>query len=212
LSHILNAEARVRDVVVFGASAGGVQAMMALLPCLPADLPAVLALVLHRPPTPSPLTSLLSRSADLRVIEASDRRPIRRGHLYVAPPDRHLIFTPEGLGATDDPKQHSTRPAVDPLFLSAAERYGPRVIGVVLSGCGTDGAIGLAGIRRAGGVSVVQDPDEAMHPYMPMAAIADRRQDAVLRLAEIGDAIDKLTRGQPFRAGARAGTWARRAE
>jgi two-component system chemotaxis response regulator CheB len=198
---LLNAEEHIRDVVVLGASAGGVEAMIELLRLLPGDLPAVLALVIHRPPEPSNLVSVLSRSGRFAVVEAVDGQSMDQGCLYVAPPNQHLALTSAGLQLSSGAKEHSSRPAIDPLFRSAANLYGARVMGVILSGCGRDGTDGLAAITHAGGVSVVQDPNEAGFPYMPEAAIAGDHPDAVLTIAGISRAINEVTRGHTYAIG-----------
>jgi two-component system chemotaxis response regulator CheB len=140
-----------RDVVVVGASAGGVEALRVLVSGLPADFPAALLVVVHVPRSaPSALSRIMRRSGLLPAATAVDGEPIRRGRIYVAAADRHLLVIDGRLRLSRGPTENGHRPAIDPLFRSAARSYGPRVIGVVLSGSRDDGAAGLAVIRDAG--------------------------------------------------------------
>ena len=202
MPRIINAERRPRDVVTIGASAGGVQALMQLLAKLPADLPAFVGIVLHRSPyheTRLPL--VLGRQATIHVAEPDDGEPVQHGHVYVAPRDQHMVFVDGRVRLNHGPKEHRTRPAVDPLFRSAAEAYGPRVAGVLLSGFGSDGVLGLIHIKAVGGISLVQDPAEAAHPVMPMRAIVEDDVDAVLTLDGLADAIVALAQGRALQHG-----------
>jgi two-component system chemotaxis response regulator CheB len=158
----------------------------------------VLALVLHRGPRPGALVNVLRRAGRLAVCECGAAHPPGKSCVHVAPPDAHLVFAGGALETHAGPKVHSARPAVDPLFESAARSYGPRVVGVVLSGSGSDGAAGLAAIGSAGGVTLVQKPEEAAIATMPLAAISAAHPDATLPLAEIARALEVLARGQPF--------------
>jgi two-component system, chemotaxis family, protein-glutamate methylesterase/glutaminase len=187
---------RPHDIVTIGASAGGVEALIALFEKLPSDLPATIAVVIHRPAYhASILAEVLDRRASLRVTEPTDGEPVQPTRIYLAPRDHHLVFEDSQFRLNRGPHQHRTRPAVDPLFLSAARIFGPRVIGVLLSGGGADGVLGLIGIKSAGGISLVQDPKEARNPSMPETAIADDNVDAVLPLAQIAAALISLTAG-----------------
>ena len=153
-----------RDIVVVGTSAGGVEALTALVAGLPADLQAAVFVVLHFPPHgESHLPHILSRAA-LRATMARDGDEIQCGRIIIAPPDRHLLLTRERVRVVYGPRENHFRPAIDPLFRSAALAFGPRVIGVVLTGALDDGASGLVAIKRQGGLAVVQDPETAAYP------------------------------------------------
>ena len=183
-----------RDVVTIGASAGGVEALIRLFEKLPVSLPASVAVVLHRSPKhESLLVDVLGRRAALPVVEPRDGQPIEHGHIYLAPRDHHLLMERSGFRLDAGPKQHRTRPAVNPLFESAAHTFGPRVVGVLLSGGGDDGVRGLIAISAAGGVSLAQDPAEARNPSMPARAISQDDVDAVLPLVGIAEALVSLS-------------------
>src|SRR4051812_41676067 len=150
------------DLIVMGASAGGVQALSELLQDLPPDLPAAILIVVHTSPTsPGILPQILDRMGPIPVAHAQHEEPIEPGHAYVAPPDHHLLVKDGEIFLSRGPRENGFRPAVDPLFRTAARAYGPRVVGVVLSGGLDDGAEGLLYIKRAGGYAIVQDPNEA---------------------------------------------------
>jgi two-component system, chemotaxis family, protein-glutamate methylesterase/glutaminase len=151
-----------RDVIVVGTSAGGVEALKELVADLPRGLPASVLVVLHvAPEAPSLFPAILNRAASLPVAHATAGEPLQHGRIYVAPPDQHLMVVPGRLIVRRGPRQNRHRPAVDPLFRSAAQVYGPRVIGVVLTGTLDDGTAGLQAIKQQGGVAVVQEPREA---------------------------------------------------
>jgi two-component system chemotaxis response regulator CheB len=197
---VINADRRVRDVICLGASAGGLQAASGLLRRLPADLPAVVALVIHRSPTfDSHLAYLLGRSTGLPVCEPKDGDPITAGRVYVAPRDLHMTVASDRWRLVRGAKMHWTRPAVDPLFASAADRFGPRCVGVLLSGGGADGVTGLIAIHAAGGLSIAQNPAEAQNPSMPVRAIHEDHLDAVMSIEEIAAAVSAMAVGEPFR-------------
>lgn len=163
-----------RDVVVIGASAGGIGTIQRLVQGLPAELPAALFVVMHFPPdSRSALPGILQRAGALRAVPAEDGMPIEHGTIYVAAPDHHLVLRPGKVRVVRGPKENGYRPAVDVLFRTAAVSHGPRVIGVVLSGNLGDGAAGLSAIRRRGGTAVVQDPADAHFPSMPRSAIEE---------------------------------------
>jgi two-component system chemotaxis response regulator CheB len=196
---VINAERIPRDVVTIGASAGGVEALVGLFARLPRTLPAAIAVVLHRSPAfESQLAAVLGRRSPIPVLEPVGPEPFEMGRIYVAPRDRHLVLEGRTLRPTRGPKQHWTRPAIDPLFRSAASTYGPRVVGVLLSGFGADGASGLVEIKRAGGISLVQDPAEARQSAMPRNAIAGDDVDGVLALEEIAAGLVALSAGKAF--------------
>ncbi|HEX9268273.1 MAG TPA: chemotaxis protein CheB [Candidatus Limnocylindria bacterium] len=177
-----------RDIVVIGASAGGIDALRQLVAHLPGELRAALFVTMHvSPGTPSVLAAILRRSGPLPAFQAADRERIRAGRIYVAPPDRHLLIEPGSIRLSAGPRENRSRPAVDPLFRSAATAYGERVVGVVLSGTLDDGAWGLVAIRDAGGLALVQDPSEAAFDGMPRAALRlvdDAQSLPVQRIAE----------------------------
>jgi two-component system chemotaxis response regulator CheB len=183
------------DIVVVGASAGGVEALMTLARSLPADLPAALCVVLHISPTsPSLLPQILDRAGPLKAVAGVDHTPIRPGHIYVAPPDHHLLVEDRRVRIVRGPSESRHRPALDPLFRSAAVAYGPRVIGVVLTGALDDGTAGLEAIKQRGGIAIVQDPNEAFYPGMPQSALDNVAVDHCLPLAEIGPVLARLAR------------------
>jgi two-component system, chemotaxis family, protein-glutamate methylesterase/glutaminase len=161
----------VRDIIVIGASAGGVEVLSQLVRGLPPGFPAALLVVCHIPAgTRSVLPEILSRSGPLLAVHGRDGDPINPGHIYVAPPDHHLLVEKGTIKLTHGPRESRQRPAIDPLFRSAARVYGLRVIGVVLTGALYDGVAGLLAIRAAGGVAVVQDPQDALVAAMPLNA------------------------------------------
>ena len=184
------------DIIVVGASAGGVEALGELVSRLPADLPAAVFVVLHIPAYGvSVLPGILSRRGPLPAAHPNDGETIRHGCIYVAPPDHHLLVEKDGtVRLTRGPHENGHRPAVDTLFRSAARTYGPRVIGVVLTGTLDDGTAGLQAIKRRGGLAVVQDPEEALFASMPRSAIESVPVDTVALLAEIGPILDRLAR------------------
>lgn len=162
-----------RNIVVIGASAGGVQALSSLIENLPQDLRAAVFVVLHIPPSsPSALHRILARKSGLRVVVAQDGEAITDRTVYVASADRHLMIDNGCIRLTRGPKESRARPAIDVLFRSAASAYGPRVIGVVLTGSLDDGTAGLWAIKDRGGLAFAQDPETAEHSSMPESAIA----------------------------------------
>jgi two-component system chemotaxis response regulator CheB len=151
-------------LIVIGASSGGLAPLRSIMAALPADLPAAICVVQHIGDHPSNLTAILDNASALRVVEAEDGSPIRPGIVYVAPPSNHLIIGPGHLHLSHGPRENFARPAVDPLFRSAAEHLGPRLIGVILSGQLNDGTVGLYEIKRRGGLTVVQDRERPSIP------------------------------------------------
>jgi two-component system chemotaxis response regulator CheB len=185
-----------RDVVVVGASAGGVEALRDLVAGLPADLPAAVVVVLHMPTgSHSALATVLARPSTLPVREAREGDRLEAGTVTVAVPDRHLLLT-EGdrITLSIGPRENGHRPSVDALFRSAAQVAGPRVIGVVLSGTLDDGASGMLAVASRGGIAVVQDPADALFDSMPRSACAAVAAAHVLPAGEIGHLLDRLTR------------------
>jgi two-component system chemotaxis response regulator CheB len=184
-----------RDIVVIGASWGGVEALKGIVAVLPSGLQSALLVVLHTNPTPaSRLPAILSSSGPLPAEHGRNGMRIERGRIYIAPPDHHMTVGPIGfIGLNRDPKEHYTRPAADPLFRSAASVYGSRVIGIILTGGGHDGTEGLIAIEQAGGLSIVQDPDEARDRSMPTSALLHGKPDLCLPLREIAGVIMRLS-------------------
>ena len=176
----------IRDIVVVGASAGGVEALQRLVRALPKDFPAAVFVVLHLwPRASSALPMILSRAGRLPAVHPVDNAPVEPGRIYVAPQDVHMLLEGGRIRLVRGPRENRHRPAVDPLFRSAALSYGPRVIGVILTGSLDDGTAGLYAIKRAGGVAVVQDPSDAPYAGMPTHAIQNVPVDHIVPLAEI---------------------------
>ena len=182
-----------RDIVVMGASAGGVEGFREVVRALLPGFPGSVFIVLHiSAEAPSHMPAILGRATDLPVAQARDHAPIEPGHIYIAPPDHHLILHRGFMRVVRGPRENRHRPAIDPLFRSAARSYGPRVVGVLLSGLMDDGTSGLQMIRARGGVSIVQDPDEAEFSKMPQNAVEYAKPDWVLPVGEIGPLLTQL--------------------
>jgi two-component system, chemotaxis family, protein-glutamate methylesterase/glutaminase len=183
-----------RDIVAVGASAGGVEALRALVAGLPTGYPGAVLVVLHLPKdAPSALPAILDRSGPLSADTAVDGEPLRDGRIYVAPNDHHLLVLDGHIRLTRGPAENGHRPAIDPLFRSVARAFGRRAIGVVLSGSRDDGAAGLATIVEQGGAAVVQDPLDALYPWMPRAALASAPTEYVAPAAKLGALISEMT-------------------
>lgn len=183
-----------RDVVAVGASAGGVEALRALVGSLPMGYPAAVLVVLHVPrDAPSALPAILSRSGPLPAATAVDGDVLRPGRIYVAPGDHHMVVIDNRVRLTRGPAENGHRPAVDPLFRSVARAFGPRAIGVVLSGARDDGAAGLASIAARGGTTVVQEPDDALYPWMPRAALQHVTPDHLAPADKLGGLLAGMT-------------------
>ena len=185
---------RIRHVVVIGASAGGIEALRTMVAALPRDFPAPVCVVVHTSPEgPGMLDGILARAGVLPATNARNHERLHPGHIYVAPPDFHLILEPGLLRVTKGPRENRFRPAIDPLFRSAAQVYGPQTIGVILTGGLDDGADGLWAVKRLGGTAIVQDPAEALFPSMPLSALKQVDADHVLPVAEIAPMLVALT-------------------
>ena len=186
-----------KRIVVIGASAGGIEALRGLVGGLPDFFPAPVCIVMHLAPrSPSVLHEILNRSGRLPVAQARNGSRLQPGHIYVAPPDCHLLLEPGVLRVTKDPKENRFRPAIDPLFRSAAQVFGPAATGVILTGNLDDGAAGLWAIKQLGGVAVVQQPSDALFPSMPLSAIARVTPDHVVPLAAMPELLVRLVAGE----------------
>jgi two-component system chemotaxis response regulator CheB len=188
---------------VIGASWGGLKAVGELLRGLPDRLDLAFVVAQHRgtDSRPGGLEGLLQAHSPYPVLQAWDKGTIEPGHVYVAPPDYHLLVEPGSFALSVDERVNYARPSIDVLFESASDAYGERLIGIVLTGANQDGAAGLARIKRRGGVAIVQDPREAEAAAMPAAAIAATQADAVLPIAEMGRFLHGLC--VPVEAGVR---------
>jgi two-component system chemotaxis response regulator CheB len=186
-----------RDLVVMGASAGGVQVLTRVASGLPADLRAAVCVVLHIAPTsPSMLAHILDRAGPLPCRVPRDGERLRAGVILVAPPDHHLAIEDSRARLTMGPPENGHRPAIDVLFRSAAKAFDSRVVGVVLSGTRDDGSAGLAVIKSSGGATIVQDPDEALYGGMPASAIANVTVDAIVKSELVASTIVAMVRGE----------------
>jgi len=185
---------RATRIVVIGASAGGIEALRTVAAGLPVDFPAPVCVVVHTAPqSPGVLQDILTRAGPLPGISPVNREPLQPGRIYVAPPDRHLVVEPGRLRVTRGPKENRFRPAIDPLFRSAAQVYGPGAIGVVLTGSLDDGTAGLWTIKQLGGTAIVEDPEHALYPGMPQSAINHVNVDYIVPLQEVAPLLVRLT-------------------
>jgi two-component system chemotaxis response regulator CheB len=182
------------DIVVMGASTGGVDALTSVMGGLPPGLPASLFVVCHFPTDGrSVLPEILSRAGPLLATHAVEGEPVLPGHVYIAPPDHHLLLQPgERMQLNRGPRENHFRPAIDPLFRSAACFYGPRVIAVVLTGALGDGTAGLLAVRAAGGIAVVQDPADAIVAEMPSRAASIAGADHVVPVTRLASLLTEL--------------------
>lgn len=185
------------DIIVIGASAGGIDPIRTILGGLPADFPGSLFVVVHTSPDSPGVLDVIFRSASpLPVVIAKDGERITPGRVYVAASDHHLLIEPGRVRLTRGPKENRFRPAVDPLFRSAAQTYGPRVAGIILSGGLDDGTSGLRTVKQLGGTAIVQDPAEAWASSMPQSALQHVRVDHVLPAAAIAPSLVRLASGE----------------
>jgi two-component system, chemotaxis family, protein-glutamate methylesterase/glutaminase len=184
-----------RDIIVVGASMGGVEALSSLAGSLPADLAACVLVVQHTAEqSPGLMGEILARAGPLPARLAEDGEMPMNGRIYVAPPDHHLLLTAAGLRIAFGPRENRARPAIDPLFRTAAVNFRSRVIGVVLTGLQGDGAAGLLAVEQCGGAAVVQSPEDAAHPEMPRRALAAVPTALQAGLAEMGPLLARLAR------------------
>jgi two-component system chemotaxis response regulator CheB len=179
-------------IIVVGASSGGVSALQRLVAGLPANLPAAMLIVQHIGPS-SILPELLDKAGPLHVQHAANAQLVRPGCIYVAPPDHHLLVAHGAMRLSRGPRENWARPAIDPLFRSAASTYGANAIGVILTGTLTDGTAGLQAIRAAGGIAVVQHPADAECAFMPQSALRHAGADYCVPLRDIPRLLTELS-------------------
>lgn len=185
------------DILVIGASAGGVEALSTLVRSFPPKFSAAIFVVLHIPAEGrSMLPTIFNRIGHLPACHPEDGASIKHGQIYIAPPDHHLLIEQEHVRVVRGPRENRHRPAIDPLFRSAARAYGPRVIGVVLTGALDDGTAGLLAIKRQGGLAIVQDPQEALYSSMPQSALKHVDVDVCCSLAEMAGLLPYLIHEQ----------------
>lgn len=189
-------DTRAIQAVVMGASAGGVEALLKVLVGLPAPYPVPIIVVLHLPEDrPSLLAEILSYRLDLSVCEAMDKQPIEASTVYIAPPGYHLaVETDHTLSLSGEPPLNYSRPSIDILMASAADAFGPGLLGILMTGANHDGAEGLARVKARGGWTVVQNPEQAQAATMPESAIRRHAPDHILSLADIHALLLKLGR------------------
>lgn len=184
-----------RDLIVIGGSSGATAPLKAILGRLPADLPAAVLIVIHIPARSTGILATVAASAcGLPVRQAEDGMRVENGTVYIAVADHHMILADGHIRLGQGPRENMARPAIDPLFRSAALAYGSRVIGVVLSGLLSDGAAGLNAIKRCGGLALVQDPGDALAEEMPRRAMEATTVDASVSAAKLGDVLSDLVR------------------
>ena len=182
------------DIIVIGTSAGGLKALGVILGALPADIDAVLFIVQHlAADKPSILPKILTDVSSFPASHPVDGEKIRKGQIYVAPPDHHLLVNQDFIRVVRGPQENRFRPAIDALFRSAARAYGSRVVGVVLTGYLDDGTVGLQAVKKRGGVAIVQDPQEAEYPSMAKSALRYVKVDYCVPLLEIPDLLVRLS-------------------
>jgi len=184
----------MHDIVVIGASAGGVEALIQIVKQLSPDTNAAIFVVVHvAPDSTGLLPAILNRHSQVLAQQAENGLAIERGKIYVAPPDRHLTLEPGSMQVARGPKHNRYRPAIDLLFRTAARNYGPRVVGIVLTGFLDDGSSGLLAIKNAGGIAIVQDPDDARVASMPKNALQQVQPDYCVPAGSIGNLINRLS-------------------
>lgn len=182
-------------IIVIGASAGGFEAIKRIVKDLPSDIDASIFIVWHMAyNVQGILPTVLSKLTSIYTAHAYDKEEIKPNRIYVAPPDRHLIIEEGRVRLTHGPKENRFRPAVDPLFRSAAYHYGNRVVGIVLSGALDDGTAGLWRVKESGGIAIVQDPYDAEVPSMPESALHEVAVDYCVPVAEIPTLLSRLSK------------------
>ncbi|MBW4489814.1 MAG: chemotaxis protein CheB [Trichocoleus desertorum ATA4-8-CV12] len=183
------------DIIVIGTSAGGLKALSKIVSSLPAELDAVIFIVQHiSASAPSLLPRILEDISNFSVSHPEDGEKIQKRHIYVASPDHHLLVSQGYMRVVRGPQENRFRPAIDALFRSAARAYGPRVVGVILTGYLDDGTVGLQAVKNRGGIAIVQDPEEAEYSSMPRSAMRYAKVDHCLPLAEIPALLVSLTK------------------
>ena len=183
-----------RDIVVIGGSAGAIESVSEIVRGLPADLPAAIFVVVHFPGSvTSALPRILTRAGAIPATHPDNEAPIHPGRIYVAPPDCHLFIEEGNIRLSRGPKENGHRPAIDPLFRSAAHHYGARVIGILLSGNLSDGTAGLVSIKQSNGIAIVQDPESALYSGMPRSAIERVPVDHVVPVKAMAGLLEQLT-------------------
>jgi two-component system chemotaxis response regulator CheB len=196
MSHAAADRVESHDVVVIGASAGGVETLQRLISALPPQLPFAFIIVLHIAPHGSHMPEILTRAGSYEAVHPEDGDPLVHGRIVIARPDLHLLVEGGVLRLRGGERHGGARPAIDPLFKSAAVELGSRVVGIILSGSLHDGAAGLAAVKAHGGLAIVQDPEEAAHRSMPDAAIAACPGAHVLPVADIATLLGSLASSQ----------------
>ncbi len=185
------------DIVAMGASAGGLKALTEILSALPADFPVPILIVQHLDPRhKSLMAEILQRHCSMKVKEAANDEPIEKSIVYVAPPNKHMLVSDGRIALTSSAFVHFTRPSIDLTFESVAADYQERAIGVILTGTGKDGSMGIKAIKEKGGTTIAQDEKTAEHFGMPQAAIATGTVDFVLPIQDIAPAIIALISGE----------------
>jgi two-component system, chemotaxis family, protein-glutamate methylesterase/glutaminase len=182
-----------RDIIVIGGSAGGIESLKAIVRGLPANFAASILVVIHQTPDyPSALPHLVSRWGGLPSTQAVDQEHLRPGHIFISRPDHHLTIEGHRIRVQRGPRENRHRPAIDPLFRTAAREYGERVVGVILSGRQDDGSAGLYSVKQRGGIAIVQDPQDAAAREMPLHALEYANPQYVLQAREIAPVLIKL--------------------
>ena len=183
-----------RNIIVIGASAGGVYALKNLVASLPADFDASIFVVLHiSPHSPSYLPDILTAAGPLVAVHPKDGEPVLHGRIYIAPPDHHLLIEYDQVVVKKGPKENRFRPSIDALFRSAAYTYGPRVIGVVLTGMLDDGTSGMWSVKRLGGLTIVQEPEDAMYSSMPDSVLNHVKVDYCVPISSMASLLTRLS-------------------
>jgi len=183
-----------RDIIVIGSSAGGVYALQKLVASLPENLAASIFIVQHLAPgSKSILPAILSSKGHLTALHPEDGELIRHGYIYIAPPDFHMLIEGDKILVKKGPKENRFRPSIDALFRSAAYNYGPRVIGVVLTGMLDDGTSGMWSVKRLGGLGIIQEPEDAQYPAMPANVLEYVKVDYIAPLSEITSLLSNLS-------------------